>query len=360
MSDIDRAADFLWKVCRLNGFCFRRAEDIIYCYCLANKLDYPAAKDLIKKYDCFKPDKEPSAIPHITRTLTIRDLFENIQGMELNKFETLIRENKHNFLGYSKTAHEEMCRAYSAVKTEMARQREFDSGSAWLDAQVVEFKKDRAGNAHSEYRTANLSEIGELNIIEDDGSINKTIGDGDALTYSLMCRLLSERRTDEFATDVSYRDLSPNKVYCRYVTDLVSFLTGENLKNVIQKDERATEKERGCARKIFLFLRFAESVLKWERYLFDPEETHEPKRKTSGKPDERQELFDDFYVGMNAELDQCGYGYVYLANPFDWHIMNCVRLLDTAMDDTRGALIQFNEMLAQMGGEQDAEVNGDE
>ncbi|GHU94728.1 hypothetical protein FACS1894208_06310 [Clostridia bacterium] len=35
------ALDFLWKVCRVNGFNFRRAEDVIYCYCFATAKGLP-------------------------------------------------------------------------------------------------------------------------------------------------------------------------------------------------------------------------------------------------------------------------------------------------------------------------------
>jgi hypothetical protein len=68
-------------------------------------------------------------------------------------------------------------------------------------------------------------------------------------------------------------------------------------------------------------------------------------------------LSEYFYIGLNEELDKCGYGYLYLANPFDWHIMNCVRLLDTAQDDTQGALIRFNEVLARLADVSDTEEN---
>jgi len=359
MHDLDRAADFLWKVCRLNGFCFRRAEDVIYCYCLANSLDYPVAKDLIKKYEAHKTELESSVLPHVTRTRTILDLFGNLHGMERSDFEALLFANKHNFLGYSKTAHEKMLEAYNEVKAEIEKERALDSRSAWLNERVEIHSKDKNGNPYVWYRTAKFSEIGELNIVDDD-NVRKTYGDGDELTYGLMCRLLSERHTDEWADDTAIRNLTPNKVYCRFISDLVSFLTENNLRNVIQKDERATEYESGCARKIFLFLKFAESVLKWERFLFSPIETQEPRRKTADKPVESRELFEDFYLGMNEELDKCGYGYIYLANPFDWHIMDCVRLLDTAQDDTRGALIQFNELLARMEDEQNMENDEDE
>ncbi|GHV14158.1 hypothetical protein FACS1894219_09890 [Clostridia bacterium] len=356
MNDLDRAADFLWKVCRLNGFCFRRAEDIVYCYCLANNLDYPTAKDLIKRYGSHKAERQASSELHITRTQTIRDLFGNLQGLQQGDFETLLFVNKHNFLGYSKTAHEKMVEAYNEVKSEIEKERALGNRSAWLSEQVEVRTKDKKGNLNISYRTAKFSEIGELNIVDCD-SVHKTIGDDDEFTYSFICRQLAERHTNEWDTDVSVRDLTPNRAYCHYVSDLVSFLTESNLRNVIQKDARATEYESGCARKLFLFLKFAENVLKWERFLFSPIETREPRRKTADKPQESQELFEDFYIGINEELDKCGYGYIYLANPFDWHIMNCVRLLDTAPDDTHGAIIQFNEILARLTDETDTEEN---
>jgi hypothetical protein len=46
----EEAGHFLWKVCKLNGFSVRSAEEVIYCYCLANGKSYGYAKGIITEF----------------------------------------------------------------------------------------------------------------------------------------------------------------------------------------------------------------------------------------------------------------------------------------------------------------------
>jgi hypothetical protein len=269
--NIEQAANFLWKVCRLNGFCYRRAKDVIYCYCLENHLSFSTVSVIIANFKNYKTEQAAPVEPHITRTQTIRDRFGKLKGLPQAEFEAMLCADKHNFLDYSRTAHDEMKAVYAEVLAEIEKERALGSRSAWLSDTVEVKKKDKNGKFVTSYETKKFSENGNLKIVDGD-EFRETIGDGDEFTYEFICRQLSERFKDEYADEIAIRKLTPNKVYCRYVADLASFLTKDNLSKAIASKEYATETERGCARKLFVFLKFAVSVLKWERFLFNPNE----------------------------------------------------------------------------------------
>jgi hypothetical protein len=100
--------DFLWKVCRVNGFNFRRAEDIVYCYCLENGKTYAEAEALICRYREQTAREYYEESDATKRTNTLRSIFSNLAGIEESVFFDLLCKNKKNFLKYSKTAHEEV------------------------------------------------------------------------------------------------------------------------------------------------------------------------------------------------------------------------------------------------------------
>jgi hypothetical protein len=102
------ALDFLWKVCRVNGFNFRRAEDIAYCYCLENGRSYDEAKALISRYEEHTAGQYYEEADATKRTHTLRSVFGNLKDMDEAEFFDLLCKNKKNFLKYSKTAHEEV------------------------------------------------------------------------------------------------------------------------------------------------------------------------------------------------------------------------------------------------------------
>ncbi|GHV30185.1 hypothetical protein FACS1894167_10630 [Synergistales bacterium] len=259
--DVDRAADFLWKVCKLNGFCFRRAEDIIQCYCLANSLPFIKVSEIKKAYDDFVPILQPSVEHHITRTQTLRHLFGDLKNVSREDFIDKLCANKHNFLGYSRTAHAEMKTIYEELKAEIHKNRAIESRSAWLTAQAEFQTKNDNEETNISYRTTNLAKTGNLNLVGNDGEIIHTAGDDDEYTYEFMCRQLAEKYTLDDACDVAVRNLRPDKKLCYYVSDLVSFLTQDSLAKCIQEPKRATETEHTCARMIFVLMKFAKYVL---------------------------------------------------------------------------------------------------
>jgi hypothetical protein len=50
------ANEFLFKVCKWNGFNFRRVEDAAVCYALENGLPYGEVEKLFDDYKAFTAD----------------------------------------------------------------------------------------------------------------------------------------------------------------------------------------------------------------------------------------------------------------------------------------------------------------
>jgi len=102
------ALDFMWKVCRINGFNFRRAEDVIYYYCLESDLPYGKADEILTKYNEYTAEQSLVETDATKRTRILRSIFRNVADMDEEAFIEALCRNKKNFIKYSMTAHEEV------------------------------------------------------------------------------------------------------------------------------------------------------------------------------------------------------------------------------------------------------------
>jgi hypothetical protein len=92
----------------VNGFNFRKAEDIVYCYSLENGKNYEDAQKLIAEYNETTASEMYSEDDYTKRTHTLRNIFSNLAVMSENDFLDKLCQNKKNFLAYSVTAYEEV------------------------------------------------------------------------------------------------------------------------------------------------------------------------------------------------------------------------------------------------------------
>ena len=360
--DDDQAGHFLWKVCKLNGFSYRSAEDVIYCYCLANGKPYQDAKTLIDEYKANPnipriEDYKKLVIARIKEkirdntvgTKVLQDKFSNLKGMTEDSFRCDLFANTKYFINYSVSAHFGILTEYEAVVEQLKLNRPTDVGIS----DTVEMKqKDKKGNEKTSYVTKALSETGTFDIVDGD-QVRHTKFDGQyEFSYESVWTELSERNKCIAGTeDRATRPTKPISSVCNHVCKLVSSLPPyEKFKEMTKrsKPQLATEKDFCYARNVFVFLYFAQFVLRWERYLYV---SYDITKKEQSMPDEPpEEFFGEFYESLNIELENCGYGYLYYANPFDWHILSCVRLLDENLGgiDEIDALTHFNEALSQL------------
>ena len=131
------ALDFLWKVCRVNGFNFRRADDIVFCYCLETGRTYAEAKTLLARYEESTAEQESGESIATKRTSLLRTVFGNLADMDEDVFMDLLCKNKKNFFKYSVTAHEEVLelgeRLTSTLKTQIVDYNFYRKKCAILD-----------------------------------------------------------------------------------------------------------------------------------------------------------------------------------------------------------------------------------
>ena len=353
----EEAGHFLWKVCKLNGFCYRVAEDVIHCYCLANGKSYAEAKDIVSEY---KKNPKYTELQEYRETVlrriksrddnyTVRTgellrAFSNLKGMDVQTFKKALFDHSKYFIGYSVSAHQEMVEKYEEAVEQIKKDRPVITGLS----DTVEIKtKNENDDDVIKYRTMDFSTNGKFNVVDGRDIVNKKFDGKYEFSYDLVWQWLAETSTlvgKEFKHET--RPLKPISSVCNHVQMLVNALPPVGrVKNLMKtsRPEFATDREYGSARMVFVFLYFAQFVLRWERYLYDIAEQGESP----------EEFFSEFYEGLNDQLESCGYSYLYYANSFDWHILSCVRLLDIASGDDGelSALEQFNKAMAELAGD---------
>jgi len=362
----EEAGYFLWKVCKLNGFSVRSAEEVIYCYCLANGKSYEYAKGIIAEYA-----KETSNNPQIqeyrktvqerikkkvsdftVKTDELRCTFSNLKDMDEWAFKKKILDHAKYFIDYSVSAYHEMVAIYKEAKEQIKKDRPVIE---WL-SDTVELK-DKDTEYGVRYATRNFSGHGRYDVVgydvdEKDKSktkvmkmVNTELDGRYGFTYKLVWQWLAE--TNVIINDGLKVKTRPTKAIiavCNHAQLLVESLpTYSRLQELMGPANPENATKDSAARMVFAFLYFAQFVIQWERYLYDAEE----------KGESPEEFFSEFYEGLNGLLEKCGYGYLYYPNPFDWHILTCVRLLDEGAksDDELGALEWFNKAMAELAGD---------
>ncbi|GHU89304.1 hypothetical protein FACS1894202_07180 [Clostridia bacterium] len=285
------ALTFLWNCCKVNGFNFRRAEDVVYCYCLENGKSYDDAKTIIKRYNQQTADLTFEIGDATKRTQTLRRVFHSLTGTDETAFFDKLCLNKKNFIGYSRTANEQYVQLHERL-------------IATIQADIDSFNSE----THS----------GRIN--KDAYKAIKMEGyNGNAKVYPEIVYALSKIAITKGVTDKVAAGLFDNFPRTEYLNEMLSTM------------EAATDKEHDKSRKVFMLLYFAEYAI------YPPSD----------------EFFGDFVIALNTALDSCGYAKLYPANPYDWLILNCVRSIDFVpyADDNADALNPiecFNEVLLML------------
>ncbi|MCL2221954.1 MAG: hypothetical protein FWB92_06415 [Oscillospiraceae bacterium] len=354
----EEAGHFLWKVCKLNGFSVRSAEQVIYCYCLANGKFYEYAKGIIAEFATeiannpqiqeYKKtvqkrikDKDSN---FTVRTDELLHKFANLKGLDEQAFKKRMFDHAKYFIDYSISAYHEMVAIYNEAKEQIKKDRPIIE---WL-SDTVELKNKDAEDG-KRYATRNFSSPCEYSVVHNkEGEIVKKQFDGkydfdSALIWQHLVKvnvLIGKKQSD------GTRPIKAISHVCNHVQILLESLpSASRLQELTKPSRPENATKNGTARMVFVFLYFAQFVIRWERYLFDIEE----------KGDAPNKFFSVFYNRLGNLLDSCGYGNLYYANPFDWHILSCVRLLDegSKSDDELGALEWFNKAMARLAGDYD-------
>ena len=303
------ALEFLWNVCRINGLNYRVAEDVAYHYALERGETYEYANALIEEYEKATFDDEFESGDETKGTSTMWATFENLSVMERDEFLEILCDNKKNFIQYNKTAHNEFVKIYNELVDLIAEDIEFSqiaSMAAGLD--VYQPRDGRRAEVHAE--------------IVYEGFIRALIGD----------------------KEFEYMNVPAIK-NGTVISDIMKYFPQQGHMDLMSSERprhhcKATDLGHGYARKTFMLCFFANYVLKHVK---------NRKRTDASAP---KKFYDDFYISLELMLHRCSYGLLYPANPFDWHILNCIRYLDSGDDPfaEKDAIALFNETIVLLGG----------
>lgn len=301
------ALDFLWNTCQVNGFNFRRADEVVFYYALERGKSYSYAVDLLNRYE-----KETAGViiedSYETKsTDELCEAFSELDIMPDDEFFETLCENKKNFIGYRKNAHVEFVKIYDGL-------------TALIAGDIKENNIDNMNAKIPGYGKRPVNVFSELVFDKTLHSITAIRGNTDKKRSVLI-------------------DITENFPLAERIKLL--YEGTKNEESAAKNDDY--EKEYGFDRKVFILCFFAKYVIEWERYLADIKVKAEPPKK----------FYTDFYRRLNSSLNKCTYALLYPRNPFDWLILNCVRSLDSSdQDRDLDALDLFNETLSLFVNEQ--------
>lgn len=300
------ATEFLWSVCRINGFNYRIAEDIIYNYALEHDECYEYAKTLIERYESTTADVDYGNIDKTKSTMTLSSIFRDLADMDEDTFIKALIENKKDFIGYNKTSRDEFLKVYNGL-TDL------------IIAEINETNTMAQTAGIPGYTTGNKKSVKMYSEIIFMDSIRKLIAARKQREKKLKRNVLIDI-LDKFPIE-------------RYIL---------NMKSEAKKNrDRTTDLGHGYARKTFILCFFAKYILEWQK-AWDSISNKKP-----------VSFFNDFYRRLDSALRRCSYGALYPAHPFDWLILKCVKACDETNYDEEDIMEHFNEILSRLGDNQD-------
>jgi hypothetical protein len=310
---IEAANEFLFKVCRWNGFNFRRVKDVVVCYALVNGLPYSEVEDILKSYTAQIADiQEPDIKAAFTRTKHLEELFSNIVDMPKDEFIKLLVSNKQNFLGYGTTAQ----KYFNKIITDLRR---------YINSEIENYNREIASTIlNSFYKHL---EDGRTLLVEVKAGKAFPINSEERVT--LLSEIVFNGLLKATVTMKTGKDRIKGKKILEDIID--KFPRNEYITEIV--NDTRTAFEAGYSRKTYILLFFANEVFNQEKYY----ESHD--EPSSG-------FYNYFYSTLDDKLRACGFGLLHAANPYDWIILNCVRALDRgATENLDGTLQLFNDLI---------------
>ena len=333
----EQSKDFLRKGCRLGGFNFREAAEVIYFYCLKNNKPFGAAQNMISKYKAA--DYEVSGIEPDARTRVLRNVFsQDIWDDE--SFLNALCANKGNFIGYSLTAHGK----YQYYKAHLA----------WM---IIEWylRKENELPIYApddeDYVISNIRHaIGDAikndkDFVDFQDPVNLNLNNLRKAWQAFIIKAKS--KPAKYDMNQILQKVVPNKMLLRETIWGIPFMWDKkepdfistklsSLNDVFEfftrsqylsgMDTRPVDATLGkYARKTMVLLYFLNFIYSW-----------------ISKELKVDMIYNRFYIGLEKLLDECGMAYIYPADPFDWLILKSVKSFEAGNEDP---IEFFNEVL---------------
>ncbi|MDR0919056.1 MAG: hypothetical protein LBM93_07370 [Oscillospiraceae bacterium] len=304
---ISTANEFMFKVCKWNGFNFRKVEDVVVCYALENGLPYSEVESILDEYKKYTDyESEPEFSDSTASTRHLENLFSDLFEMSRADFIDLLTDNKHNFIGYKTSAH----RLFMKQLNQLEKR---------IKSSIDEYKGDQLSEPYYEF----FPRKGAVLCKE---PFTTTYHDKDV---TILSEIIFDEILRSFIVTKNDKFSAKDKPV---LAEIISNFPRDEYISEMTKDAEIAA-NAGYSRKTYILLFFANEVFKQEYAL-----TNEKRAKIS--------FYKQFYAKLNSDLLECGFGKINPADPYDWIILNCVRALDNdATEELSGTLELFNSLL---------------
>jgi hypothetical protein len=358
------SVEFLRKACKYNGFNFRDAKEIIYYYCLKYGKTYEHALGIIARYDSAPCDEENTPSDEKS-TRVIRDVFTSMLMEDEEAFVGSLCDNKANFFGYSLTAYKK----YLELKRRLIVKIVLSHlNSAYLH----DFQDDvyiALIHLLSGLAKGDSDFISELRGFKAAGPKQDMKLLWNSLTKKIDSKCeqrplkwvheknvngrVSKTAEETLTQDQFFQKLVPNDMLLQLIYLDIPFVkktavNKKSQKETVYNDFLALQDEtlkkalegttyaqyfsemdnnpKKIKRAVLVLLFFADYFCD-----FDPDID----------PPDNMDTYENFYVGLDKMLDECGMARIYQANQLDWLILKSVKAVENKDDP----MLFFNEVL---------------
>ena len=310
-ADSVTATEFLWNVCRINGFNYRCAEDIIYIYALDKRETFAKAAALIRLYELKIGDVEYDDSADETKgTSTLWGIFRDLSDWTEDELITELIDNAEHFYGYNKSSKIEFQKLYKSLSKLIS----------------IDIAEDRV-HTH----------VAQIEGYSGTGT-KKTVNLSAEIIFDGFIQALALEQQSKRGNHVDAARTVFGSIIDKFPTEYYFDEMKSTAKN---KKDTTTDHGHGYARKVFVLCFFSKYILEWRKSW----------EKGGRKP---VSFYNDFYRALDSKLQRCSYGALYPANPFDWLILNCVKSLDEFdVNEDMDTLELFNDMVRLLASEQE-------
>jgi hypothetical protein len=328
------AGEFLFRVCKINGFNYRVADDIIFLYTLEHGKSHAYALELIKKYEervkatgvTFNDGEETRS------TQQIQAMFPDLSVINETTFMEILYQHAHDFIGYNKTAKRALQELFDKLTDTYKVGVEFIN---WV------WQGDDDNCYYRGERESDISDCDgtDLHTYVSDGRRTDIEVYDEVVVSKFIDALIAKKKVDEkIALKNSLSTIIENWSNKTELENLKSY-AADNRDATTADGKKATSKSNYYhhifARGTFILLYFNKYYLECESYF---SENDYPNTK----------FFHLFYDELNQALQECSYSALYPANPFDWLILKCAKLIDEDWNDEADMITVFTEVIKRL------------
>jgi len=332
----EKATEFLRKGCRISGFNFRDAKEVVYYYCLLNEKKYSHACDLIDKYNAIST--QVVKFEPYQATQALRNVFSEANWELEQDFFNVLCQNKGNFIGYSKTTTEK----YTLYRNSLCwhiNDWHISNPSFEEDPIITQLlvQVEKQANDYPDINVICKDVVqGTVTLQDVWKKIKGTIRIKNIDISDFLRKVIS---TDQLLRETIWG--IPYLWHTNKEPDFIQFKASGlqdgkyNILDNFPKSIYFSELERNPenntvksqTRKIIILLFFFDYIYGW---LLNPNS---------------KKNYNDFFKILTDLLDACGMPFIYYRDPFDWLILKSVRSFGVNDPEVEDPIEFFNDVL---------------